>query len=191
MELTKVQELVEKVSKDIIIGDLIRKFPASIEIVSKYGIHCVGCHVSKFESLGAGLAAHGYSESEVDNIIAEVNDSLAERNLSSDTIAVSEIAAIKAKELAKKQNLNDFYLRVKVVKGGCAGNTSTLDFVDKKESDDMLIEAHGVKVIVDPSSQKLLEGAVLEYVESLNESGFKVMNPHAKKSCACGTSFMV
>lgn len=183
--------LQSHISKDILIGDLIRKYPAAIEVVGRYGIHCVGCHVSKFEALGMGLKAHGYSDEEVDNIIREVNDFLDTRNISSDMVSISEFAAEKALELAKKQNLKEFYLRLKVVKGGCAGNTTTLDFVTSKNFEDEVVEAHGLKVLVDPSSKPLLEGSILEYVESLNESGFKVMNPHAKKSCACGTSFMM
>lgn len=186
------QSLQAFVTRDTLIGDMVKKYPAISEVVAKYGIHCVGCHVSKFEAFGQGLAAHGYSSEKIDAIVDEVNMFIASRNLAkTELISVSEFAAKKIKQYAEKQGLTNFYLRASVKKGGCAGNTSTLDFTTEKKDDDMIIQAHDVKLLVDPASKPFLDGAILEFVESLNETGFKLHNPNAKKSCACGTSFTV
>ena len=57
------------------------------------------------------------------------------------------------------------------------------------EKDDIVLEYEGMKVVMDPDSAPLLEGAQVDYVEDLMKSGFTVFNPNAVKSCACGTSF--
>ncbi|MEK6940926.1 MAG: iron-sulfur cluster assembly accessory protein [Nanoarchaeota archaeon] len=181
------------ITEDIMIGDLVKNFPAVAEVVEKYGVHCVGCHVSEFETLGQGLRGHGMDDEQVSKVIIEVNDFVSNRNISApkngELLAISEVAAKKVVELAKRQGKNIFFLRASVKKGGCAGYTSSLDFTDIKKDDDTIIEAHGIKVIVDPTSQSHLDGAIIEYVESLNETGFKINNPKAKHSCACGSSF--
>lgn len=180
------------VTRDTLIGDMVKQFPAAAEIVSKYGVHCVGCSVSQFEKLGDGLSSHGYDSEKIDSIISEVNEFLDERNIeTSDFLSVSEKAASKVKEFAAKDDLKEFYLRADVHKGGCAGNTTTLDFTTEKKEDDFIVSAHGIQIIMSPESKEFLEGAVVEYVETLNESGFKIHNPNARKSCACGSSFMV
>ena len=60
------------VTKQTIIGDIIRKYPFSIEIFMDYGIHCVGCHVSDFEAIEQGVLGHGFSEGELLDIINEL-----------------------------------------------------------------------------------------------------------------------
>ena len=106
-------------------------------------------------------------------------------------ISVSEVAAKIVLDLAKKQGMNNFYLRAAMKKGGCAGRTSSLDFTEEKSAEDELIEIHGIRVLVDPESKPYLEGAIIDYVDMLNGSGFKIHNPSAKKSCGCGSSFSV
>ena len=62
------------VTKQTIIGDIIRKYPFSIEIFMDYGIHCVGCHISDFETIEQGITGHGFSEGELLDIINEINE---------------------------------------------------------------------------------------------------------------------
>ena len=59
----------------------------------------------------------------------------------------------------------------------------------KAEPDDTVIESNGVKVSVDSDSIPYLEGSTLDYSDDLNDSGFKLLNPNASRSCGCGTSF--
>ena len=190
--MAELQELKQFITKDITIGDMVKQFPASAEIVTKYGVHCVGCHVSPYETLEMGLKGHGYDDAKVEQIVSEVNQALTDRNIQSASfLSVSETAAKKVQEFAQKQGMKQFYLRALMKKGGCAGRTSSLEFTEEKNADDEVIQAHGVEIIIDPESKPYLDGAIIDYVETLNSSGFKINNPTAKKSCGCGSSFSV
>lgn len=63
-----------EVTRQTIIGDIVRKYPFSVEIFMDYGVHCVGCHVSDFETLEQGILGHGFSEGELLELIDEINE---------------------------------------------------------------------------------------------------------------------
>ncbi|MFQ5837753.1 MAG: HesB/IscA family protein [Thermoplasmata archaeon] len=105
---------------------------------------------------------------------------------------VTPTAAEKLKELARKQGLNVPTLRVKVVSGGCAGMTYQMDFSKEPPGEkDIVWETRGVKVVLDPMAALYVMNSELDYQEGLMGSGFKIKNPNAKASCACGESFYV
>ncbi len=82
------------------------------------------------------------------------------------------------------------YVRVGVVGGGCAGLSYTIEIDDKKNTDDLLLDVtKDIIVCMNPYSNFTLKNVVVDYVESLHQSGFKFDNPDAQKACACGTSF--
>ncbi|NMG35182.1 iron-sulfur cluster assembly protein IscA [Azoarcus sp. TTM-91] len=82
-------------------------------------------------------------------------------------------------------------IRLGVRTSGCSGMAYKLEFVDEQQSEDMVFESHGVKVIVDPKSLPYIDGTELDFVrEGLNE-GFKFNNPNVKDECGCGESFNV
>jgi len=80
-------------------------------------------------------------------------------------------------------------LRIYVRGGGCSGYQYGMAFESKVGEDDTLVEKGGVTVIVDPQSAPLLNGAEVNYVDSIQGSGFAVKNPNAKTTCGCGSSF--
>jgi iron-sulfur cluster assembly protein len=80
-------------------------------------------------------------------------------------------------------------LRLKVVGGGCSGLQYQLGFDDRVSDQDNEFRAGEVRIIVDDKSAVYLAGTVLDYVDTLQESGFKIQNPNAKTSCGCGQSF--
>jgi iron-sulfur cluster assembly protein len=80
-------------------------------------------------------------------------------------------------------------LRMKVVGGGCSGLRYELSFDDQRREIDTEIEAGPVKIIVDEKSALYLVGTVLDFVDTLQESGFKINNPNASNTCGCGDSF--
>lgn len=80
-------------------------------------------------------------------------------------------------------------LRLKVVGGGCSGLQYQLGFDDQVTEDDNEFLAGKVRVIVDDKSAVYLAGTVLDYVDTLQESGFKIQNPNARSTCGCGQSF--
>ena len=91
--------------------------------------------------------------------------------------------------LSEDGKLETHGLRMKVIGGGCSGLQYQLSFDDVVRDVDAEIEAEGVKVIVDEKSALYLVGSVLDFVDTLQESGFKIENPNASNTCGCGSSF--
>lgn len=102
---------------------------------------------------------------------------------------VTEKAAEEIKKLLSEENIPNAVLRVRVVPGGCSGFSYEMGFDDETEDSDKLFENGGVKVAIDELSISYLEGAVLDYKDGLNGTGFSINNPNAKGSCGCGQSF--
>jgi len=104
-------------------------------------------------------------------------------------ITLTDQATSKVRELIKQEDEQDLALRVAVRPGGCSGFSYEM-FFDTEKTDDDLEGAFGeVRVVVDPSSAQLLEGATLDYKDGLNETGFSIDNPNAQRTCGCGQSF--
>jgi iron-sulfur cluster assembly protein len=82
-------------------------------------------------------------------------------------------------------------LRIAIRGGGCGGFEYALGFDRGAAEGDSAYEHHGVTVVVDSASAPYLKGATVDFVESLQESGFKIENPNASSSCGCGSSFQV
>ncbi|HIJ98824.1 TPA: iron-sulfur cluster assembly accessory protein [archaeon] len=103
-------------------------------------------------------------------------------------VTITDFAVEKVKAIMQRENKADYGLRIRILPGGCAG--FTYDFVlDKNQAaDDVAIEKSGLKVIVDKFSLSMMKNAVIDYVESLQGSGFKVNNENFKSSCGCGDS---
>ncbi|HLB03134.1 MAG TPA: iron-sulfur cluster assembly accessory protein [Nitrospiria bacterium] len=95
----------------------------------------------------------------------------------------------EVKRLIQTQNKGDVALRVGVKGGGCSGLTYTMSFEAEVGPHDQLFEVDSLRVVVDAKSAIYLQGMTLDFIDSLQESGFKFINPNAKQSCGCGTSF--
>lgn len=104
-------------------------------------------------------------------------------------ITLTAKAAEMVKKAAEQEGLAGHGLRVGVIGGGCSGLQYLLDFVEKPSDEDFVSEHHGVMVYVDPFSAGHLAGTTIDYVDSLQGSGFKFNNPNIVKSCGCGSSF--
>src|SRR5271165_2118008 len=104
-------------------------------------------------------------------------------------IKVSENAAKKVGSLLARQGRANGVLRVAVVGGGCSGLQYKMDLQDGPANRDILVESAGVRVVVDPKSALYVTGSELDYVDALQDGGFKVKNPNAATSCSCGESF--
>lgn len=105
-------------------------------------------------------------------------------------IEVTEPAAARIRELLERDGRAETHgLRMKVVGGGCSGLRYELAFDDEIGEADTELESHGVRLIVDEKSALYLTGTTLDFVDSLQESGFKMNNPNATSTCGCGESF--
>lgn len=104
-------------------------------------------------------------------------------------IAITDNAAVKVKDLIIQEGNDQLMLRVAVRPGGCSGFSYEMFFDTDKAADDLVTDHAGVKVVVDPSSAQLLQGATLDYNDGLQGAGFAIDNPNAQKTCGCGQSF--
>jgi iron-sulfur cluster assembly accessory protein len=98
-------------------------------------------------------------------------------------ITLTDTATSKVGQLLQAEGAEDLALRVAVRPGGCSGFSYEMFFDGDIAADDK------VRVVVDPASAQLLEGATLDYKDGLEQSGFAVTNPNATRSCGCGQSF--
>ncbi len=106
-------------------------------------------------------------------------------------IAVTEKAARKAAALAEKEGRPGACLRVRVVAGGCSGFSYELGFEDAPVPDDQVVEAAGLRVLVDPKSAPIVKGSTLDFDDALLGGGLRIHNPQAVHECACGDSFSI
>ena len=105
-------------------------------------------------------------------------------------IEVTEPAAERIRELLEKEGKQDSHaLRMKVVGGGCSGLRYELAFDDQLGDGDTELPVGDFRVVVDEKSALYLVGTTLDFVDTLQESGFKMNNPNASATCGCGESF--
>ena len=105
-------------------------------------------------------------------------------------IEVTDPAAERIRELLGKEGKAETHgLRMKVVGGGCSGLRYELAFDDPVGDHDTELDVNGVRIIVDEKSALYLTGTELDFVDTLQESGFKMNNPNATTTCGCGESF--
>jgi iron-sulfur cluster assembly accessory protein len=104
-------------------------------------------------------------------------------------ITLTSTAAEKVRSfLADQPDVDEVALRVAVQAGGCAGFRYALFFDDRALDGDLVEEQHGINIRVDRMSTPYLHGAVIDWKESLEASGFSIENPNSSGSCACGDS---
>ncbi len=199
------QEQIQKITKDILISEVLALNPSKSAVLAEmlldFGIHCIGCGASTFETLGQGVLGHGFSEQQLDKLIDDLNKVIAEESEATKdnkeitteifSLKLSDMAIKKVKEIMKqKRNKNtSSTLRVSVVPGGCSGYLYDLQIMDKASKDDLNFKQDGVNIAVDKKSTEMLHGMIIDYIDTLNESGFKFNNPNAQHGCGCGKSF--
>ncbi len=98
-------------------------------------------------------------------------------------------AAHKVISLLERQGRPGGVLRVAVIGGGCSGLQYKLDLQGAPANRDIMVDSQGVQVVVDPKSALYVTGSEIDFLESLEETGFKVHNPNAATTCSCGESF--
>jgi iron-sulfur cluster assembly accessory protein len=104
-------------------------------------------------------------------------------------VTLTQPAADAVRDIMVEKNLQGYALRLFISGGGCSGYQYGLAFDSNTRSEDLVIEADGVKLVVDEVSIKYLQGATVDYVEGITASGFKIINPNATSTCGCGQSF--
>ena len=114
---------------------------------------------------------------------------VAEPTTSTELVMLTPLAAEKLQAIMQEKNLNEHGLRVFIAGGGCSGFQYGMAFENTMEEGDFVFESNGVRLYVDPASAMYLEGASVDYVDSLMGGGFRIENPNAVSTCSCGQSF--
>ncbi|MBI2597647.1 MAG: iron-sulfur cluster assembly accessory protein, partial [Candidatus Diapherotrites archaeon] len=181
---------------DMLIGEVVEKYPQTAYVMTSFGLHCVGCHVNPYETLEQGALGHGMPKEMFEEMIKEVNK-IAENGLTAEEkvhepkeekVYITGFAAQKVAEFMKKDRKEGAGLRLSASPGGCAGYQYALEF-DKPTEQDIVFEEHGVQLIVAKKQLEMLAGIKIDFVDGLSGTGFKIENPNAAGSCGCGKSF--
>jgi iron-sulfur cluster assembly accessory protein len=104
-------------------------------------------------------------------------------------VTLTSGAAAKVRDLCEKEGRDDLRLRVAVQPGGCSGLIYQLYFDERLLDGDATVDFDGVEVVVDRMSAPYLDGASIDFEDTLQKQGFTIDNPNAAGSCACGDSF--
>jgi iron-sulfur cluster assembly accessory protein len=104
-------------------------------------------------------------------------------------VDLTEVAAGKVKSLLEQEGRDDLRLRIAVQPGGCSGLVYQLYFDERSLDGDLVRDFDGVQVVVDRMSAPYLEGASIDFADTIEKQGFTIDNPNAQGSCACGDSF--
>jgi iron-sulfur cluster assembly protein len=106
-------------------------------------------------------------------------------------ISITEKAAAHVRKIAEREGRPEGYLRLRVTAGGCSGFSYKLSIEDGPDDGDQVVEAYGLRVLVDSRTSPIVEGSTLDFNASLLGGGLKVINPRAVHECACGESFSI
>ena len=104
-------------------------------------------------------------------------------------VKLSDSAADKVRNLLEQEGRDDLRLRVAVQRGGCSGLIYQLYFDERLLDGDAVVDFSGVGVVVDKMSVPYLDGASIDFEDTIQKQGFTIDNPNAQGSCACGDSF--
>ena len=107
------------------------------------------------------------------------------------SVRLSEDAAKKINSIIKNETSGAKILRVSVEGGGCSGFSYKFDLDKKPQPDDIQVSKNGATVVIDPVSIQYMNGATIDFVDSLIGQSFQIKNPNATSQCGCGTSFSV
>jgi len=186
--------LKQVIGKDMTIAEILTVFPEKTldisEVMREFGIHCAGCGAASFETLEQGVLGHGFSTADLDKLVINLNELVGSPTIQKKTNAefkLTSSAIAKLKQVIKESKKEN--LRVSVLRGGCSGHTYNLELLKSTPQTDVKKSQGGIRISIDQKSVEFLDGVTLDYVDTLNESGFKFKNPNIKKECGCGKSF--
>jgi iron-sulfur cluster assembly accessory protein len=104
-------------------------------------------------------------------------------------VSLTDQAALKVRNLLEQEGRDDLRLRVAVQPGGCSGLIYQLFFDERLMEDDLVRDFSGVELVVDKMSSPYVDGATVDFEDTIQKQGFTIDNPNAEGSCACGDSF--
>ncbi len=182
---------MNKINRTMTIGEIFENFPMHAQKIAnelmRVGLNCVGCGASTHETLEAGMYLHGQDEIAIEALETTLNRIL-ETKIDGTTINLTKKAAEKFLSICEEEGQKGSFLAFADRLGGCNGYEYVLDFTMEKKPSQEVFHHFGVDVLVEKASLSRLIGCEIDYLDSLNSSGFKISNPNAKSSCGCGSS---
>ena len=121
--------------------------------------------------------------------VQDESTTLPDESTTAHGAVLTDAAASKAKSLLDQEGRDDLALRIAVQPGGCAGLRYNLFFDDRTLDGDLNVDFGGVTLTVDRMSAPYIQGATIDFVDTIEKQGFTIDNPNATGSCACGDSF--
>lgn len=181
----------KRLHRHMTIEEILSKFPHKAQRLSQEitnaGLHCVGCQAATWETLEAGMLGHGMGNEAIERLLERLN-ALLDEKVDNSTITVTPRAAKKYKEILEEEGKQGWGMRFSERMAGCSGFEYSLDYSEKASADDTIFESSGIQVHIHRAMVPKLLGSVIDFVDGLRGSGFKITNPNVKSSCGCGTS---
>lgn len=173
------------------IEEILSLFPHKAERLSQEitqaGLHCIGCHAATWETLEAGMLGHGMTYDAIHRLVDRLNKLLQEET-DPTTISITPRAAKKYLQILQEEGKQGWGIRFSEKMAGCNGFEYILDYSEKPLEDDEAFSCNGIAIHVSKKDKKNLLGAEIDYIEGLQNAGFKITNPNVRSSCSCGSS---
>lgn len=180
------------IQQHMTIEEILSLFPHKAQRLSQEitnaGLHCVGCHAATWETLEAGMLGHGMNQEAITRLVGRLNALLEEQEEDRTTITVTPRAAKKYLEILAEEGKQGWGMRYAEKAAGCSGFEYYLDYSEKALHQDAIFESNGVHIHVSQAMVPRLLGSVIDFVDGIRGSGFKITNPNVRSSCGCGTS---
>lgn len=181
----------QRINRHLTIDEILSMFPYKAQRLSQEitnaGLHCIGCQAATWETLEAGMLGHGMNNEAIERLVQRLN-ALLDEEVDATTITVTPKAASKFLEILAEENKHGWGMRFSEVAAGCSGFEYVLDYSEKAHAHDTVFHSHGVNIHVETVMVPRLLGSVIDFVDGLRGSGFKITNPNVRASCGCGTS---
>jgi len=176
---------------EMAIEEILGMFPHKAQRLSQEisgaGLHCIGCQAATWETLRVGMLSHSKTEDQIDDLVTRLNTLLKDESNPS-TITFTKRAAAKFLAFGAEEQKQGWALRFGIQASGCSGHEYILDFSEKADDDDQIFTSEGIEIHVKEKLVPKVIGSEIDYVDGLNNAGFKVSNPHVRSSCGCGQS---
>jgi len=174
-----------EITKDMLIGDIINKYPEAAGIMLGYGLHCVGCSANPFDTVEGGCMSHGMDEETVGNLVGDLNKMVGNLdNRKGKVVSITKVAAQKFLEFMKEEKKSN--IKLGVIDNGHGTLQYSLDFSDSVNKTEEIFEDNGIKILVEKDVVDMVRGLEIDYVKNKNGSGFKIKNPNSKAG-GCGS----
>lgn len=187
------------ISHDMPIDQVVSKYPETYELLLGYGLHCMGCYGSAFETIEEGLMTHGYDDEEIAEIIQELNDFIKsqgkKRTVPKEAddikVKVSKKALAKITKTVRDDGKEGWLLRVEAQK--IAGKLKfSMNFIEKDKTSkyDKIFpqEKDSVKIVLDKRDYDILKGLEIDYIKEKNREGFKLYSDYSRAASSDSTS---